>query len=73
MAILTVGIKNKRLVPPRSHRAQRTDMSQSTQEDHATRFAHLLQPIRDLTENWNIDIARELEEYLNEVGHLCHS
>lgn len=26
------------------------------------RFAHLLEPIRDLTTNWNIDIAHELEE-----------
>ena len=39
----------------------------STQEEHKSRFSHLLQPIRDLTENWNIDIAHELEEYLNEV------
>ncbi len=28
------------------------------------RYAHLLQPIRDLAANWNIDIANELEEYL---------
>jgi len=32
-----------------------------------SRFAHLLKPIRDLTENWNIDIAKYLEEYLHEV------
>lgn len=32
-----------------------------------SRFAHLLRPIRDLTENWNIDIAKYLEEYLHEV------
>ena len=31
------------------------------------RFLHLLQPIRDLAENWNIDVASELEDYLNEV------
>ena len=31
------------------------------------RFTHLLQPIRDLAENWNIDVASELEEYLQEV------
>ena len=31
------------------------------------RFSHLLQPIRDLAENWNIDVASELEDYLNEV------
>lgn len=28
------------------------------------RFAHLLQPIRDLATNWNIKIANELDEYL---------
>lgn len=33
------------------------------QADHSD-FAHLLQPIRDLAGNWNIDIAHELEDYL---------
>ena len=28
------------------------------------KYAHLLQPIRDLAANWDIDIANELEEYL---------
>lgn len=28
------------------------------------RFSHLLQPIRDIAANWNIDVACELEEYL---------
>ena len=32
------------------------------------KYAHLLQPIRDLAANWNINIANELEEYL--VGIL---
>ncbi|GBF92762.1 condensin-2 complex subunit H2 [Raphidocelis subcapitata] len=31
------------------------------------RFAYLLQPIRDLAANWDIDIAAELEEYLEEL------
>merc|ERR1719331_1718187 len=31
------------------------------------RFAHLLQPIKDLAETWNIDIAAELGEYLEEL------
>lgn len=31
------------------------------------RFAYLLQPIRDLASNWDIDIAAELEEYLEEL------
>jgi hypothetical protein len=28
------------------------------------KYAHLLQPIRDLAANWDINIASELEEYL---------
>ena len=31
------------------------------------RFVHLLQPIRDLAENWNVDVASEPEDYLDEV------
>lgn len=41
-------------------------MSQEARELSA-RFAHLLQPIRDLTKNWDIDVAAQLEEYLEEV------
>lgn len=47
-------------------------MSQEVRELSA-RFAHLLQPIRDLTKNWDIDVAAQLEEYLDEVrvtGHV---
>jgi hypothetical protein len=43
--------------------------------EHAaeSRFAHLLKPIRDLAENWSVDIAHELEDYLHEVAcrHLA--
>ncbi len=28
------------------------------------KFAHLLQPIKDMAANWDINIASELEEYL---------
>ena len=31
------------------------------------RFKHLLQPIRDLVGNWNVDIAGELGDYLNDL------
>lgn len=34
------------------------------------RFAHLLQPIRDLTKNWEVDLATQLGEYLEEVSLL---
>jgi len=35
-----------------------------------TRFAHLLQPIRDLSKVWKIEIADELERYIEEVSEL---
>jgi hypothetical protein len=34
------------------------------------RFAYLLQPIRDLAANWDVNIAAELEEYLEELENL---
>ena len=36
--------------------------------DLEARFGHLLQPIRDLTKNWDVDIAHYLEEYLVDVS-----
>ena len=39
-------------------------------EPAGNRFAHLLRPIRDLSENWSIDIAKYLEDYLQEVIKL---
>lgn len=35
-----------------------------------SRFAHLLKPIRDLAENWQIDIAHELQSFLDEIVDL---
>lgn len=35
--------------------------------DVESRFQHLLQPIRDLTRNWEVDVATQLGEYLEEV------
>ncbi|KAM6303012.1 condensin-2 complex subunit H2 isoform 2-T4 [Podargus strigoides] len=32
-----------------------------------TRFLHLLKPIRDLTRNWEVDVAAHLGEYLEEL------
>lgn len=38
-------------------------------EEYETgRFAHLIQPIRDLTANWEVDVASELGAYLSELG-----
>jgi hypothetical protein len=34
------------------------------------RFHHLLAPLRDLAKNWNIDIATDLEDYLDELDKV---
>ncbi len=34
-----------------------------------SRYAYLLQPIRDLTRNWDVDVASQLEDYITEVGN----
>lgn len=36
--------------------------------DVGSKYSHLLQPIRDLTKNWDVDVAAQLEEYLAEVS-----
>ncbi len=38
--------------------------SQASQDDSVSKYAHLLQPIRDLASNWDVNIADELEDYL---------
>ncbi len=38
--------------------------------ERSSRFQYLLQPIKDLAENWKIDIAKELEDYLEELETL---
>nr|XP_015207853.1 PREDICTED: condensin-2 complex subunit H2 isoform X1 [Lepisosteus oculatus] len=35
-----------------------------------SRFNHLLQPIRDLSKNWEVNVAAELEEYLDELDQI---
>ncbi|XP_061524315.1 condensin-2 complex subunit H2 isoform X2 [Phycodurus eques] len=40
-------------------------------ESTASRFAHLQQPIRELSKNWDIDLAAELNDYLEELDELC--
>jgi len=41
--------------------------------DREARFSHLLQPIRDLAENWDIDIATGLEDYLEDIEKITIS
>lgn len=48
-------------------------MSTSAENNREARFYHLLQPIRDLAESWNIDVARELEDYLDELEGITIS
>ncbi|GAQ85717.1 hypothetical protein KFL_002500150 [Klebsormidium nitens] len=51
------------------------EVSQGTRDQHEgeSRFIHLLQPIRDLAGNWNIDIAAELSDYLEELESITFS
>ncbi|KAH1164789.1 hypothetical protein KIL84_005539 [Mauremys mutica] len=42
-------------------------------EDVESCFLHLLQPIRDLTKNWEVDVAAQLGEYLEELDQICIS
>jgi condensin-2 complex subunit H2 len=54
--------------PPHPHpQANLADLDAELREN---RFAYLLQPIRDLASNWDVDIAAELEEYLEELEAL---
>eukprot|EP00515_Schizochytrium_aggregatum_P004429 CAMPEP_0202048890 /NCGR_PEP_ID=MMETSP0963-20130614/3021_1 /ASSEMBLY_ACC=CAM_ASM_000494 /TAXON_ID=4773 /ORGANISM="Schizochytrium aggregatum, Strain ATCC28209" /LENGTH=706 /DNA_ID=CAMNT_0048613853 /DNA_START=1 /DNA_END=2121 /DNA_ORIENTATION=+ len=39
-------------------------------DDREARFAHLLKPIRELADNWDIDVAGDLEEYLEELDGI---
>ena len=36
----------------------------SSHSEEDCKYKHLLQPIRDLAANWDINIANDLEEYL---------
>lgn len=41
-------------------------------ENHTSiaRFQHLIDPIRDIASNWDVDVADELSNYLDELEHL---
>ena len=36
-------------------------------------WAHFLAPIKDLAENWNIDLAKDLEDYLDELDSMQYT
>eukprot|EP01129_Flabellula_baltica_P009973 TRINITY_DN4159_c0_g1_i1.p1 TRINITY_DN4159_c0_g1~~TRINITY_DN4159_c0_g1_i1.p1 ORF type:complete len:810 (+),score=239.12 TRINITY_DN4159_c0_g1_i1:54-2432(+) len=57
------GGKKKKAQP---RKAKNEKEEQMTMEPHK-KFQHLLQPIKDIAANWDIDIARELDEYLQEL------
>ena len=40
------------------------------EESFGERYAELLRPIRDLAKNWNIDVASELEDYMEELEDI---
>ncbi|KAF7649021.1 hypothetical protein LDENG_00148300 [Lucifuga dentata] len=40
-------------------------------ESTENKYAHLLQPIRELTKNWDVDLASELNDYLEELDEMC--
>lgn len=40
------------------------------EETASERFKELLQPIRDLAVNWDIDVAAYLEDYLGDLENL---
>ncbi|XP_053384022.1 condensin-2 complex subunit H2-like [Mercenaria mercenaria] len=48
-------------------------ISASQVEGAEARYAHILQPIKDLTKNWDVDIAAYLEDYLDELEHTTIS
>lgn len=48
-------------------------MSTLSSQPEECRFTHLLQPIRDLAANWDINIANELEEYLVMSALACRT
>ncbi|CAM9819154.1 unnamed protein product [Lampetra planeri] len=45
----------------------------SRMEEPEQRFFHLLNPLRDLTRNWEVDVAAHLEEYLEELESIVIS
>eukprot|EP01042_Synura_sphagnicola_P028967 gene28967-37365_t len=45
-------------------------MTSQLSQDHGARFATLVQPIKDLAANWDIDIAESLGDYLEELDQL---
>ena len=46
------------------------DMSSQLQDSSSARFSGLINPIRDLALNWDVDIAHTLEDYLEELEHI---
>jgi hypothetical protein len=47
-----------------------SSQSHSDRESSAARFSGLINPIRDLALNWDVDIAHTLEDYLDELELL---
>ena len=39
-------------------------------KDREQKYKRFLEPLRDLAQNWNIDVAKDLEDYLQELEGL---
>lgn len=50
-----------------------TRRAADAEDDAAARFKHLIEPIRDLAKNWNVDVASELEDYIGELESISFS
>ena len=48
----------------------KSDQGGETSSNNMEKFKHLLEPIKNLAENWSVDIAVELEEYLEELEQI---
>ncbi|KAL5503181.1 hypothetical protein EMCRGX_G010089 [Ephydatia muelleri] len=48
-------------------------MPPEREKDVESRFAYLLQPIRDLAKNWDVNVASQLEDYISEIEHITIS
>jgi len=50
--------------------ASGSDQCPSSDDTDECRYKYLLQPIKDIASNWDIDIADSLSEYLDELDQL---
>jgi hypothetical protein len=69
--MMTTSTKRHRV--PKIVASHDEELERDEEEDRRNRFGHLLKPIRDLAENFNIDLANELEDYLDDLESITIS